>query len=172
MEGLTLQQICNLIILFSAVIIAVKNIYGFFKKPVDDLNTKAHEKEEKHIEEVIDKKMPDIVQENCNKMMQSLNNIETMVGEQKADLAYIQESIDLLNASNLDLMRYNMNSLYYKYRPYKKILDCDKKAFIKLYNDYHQMGGNTWIDALYNEVLTWEIVEDENELGEKVKKES
>jgi hypothetical protein len=33
------------------------------------------------------------------------------------------------------------------------------------------MGGNTWIDALYNEVLTWEIVEDESELGEKVKKE-
>jgi len=69
MEGLTLQQICNLIILVSAVIIAVKNIYGFFKKPVDDLSTKAHEKEEKHIEEVIDKKMPDIVQENCNKMI-------------------------------------------------------------------------------------------------------
>ena len=170
MEGLTLQQICNLIILFSAVIIAGKNIYGFFKKPVDDLSTKAHKKEEKHIEEVIDKKMPDIVQENCNIMMQSLNNIETMVGEQKADLAYIQESIDLLNSSNLDLMRYNMNSLYYKYRPYKKILDCDKKAFMKFYNDYHQMGGNTWIDALYNEVLTWEIVEDEDELGEKVRR--
>ena len=69
MEGLTLQQICNLIILVSAVIIAVKNIYGFFKKPVDDLHTKAHKEEEKHIEEVIDKKMPDIVQENCNRMI-------------------------------------------------------------------------------------------------------
>jgi hypothetical protein len=33
------------------------------------------------------------------------------------------------------------------------------------------MGGNTWIDTLYNEVLNWEIVEEENELGEKVKKE-
>lgn len=171
MDGVILQQICNIIILVSAVIIATKNIYGFFKKPVDDLNSKAHEKEEKHIEEVIDKKMPDIVQENCNKMMQSLNNIEAMVGEQKADLEHIQESVDLLNASNLDLMRYNMNSLYYRYRPYKKILDCDKKAFMKFYNDYHQMGGNTWIDTLYNEVLTWEIVEDENELEEKVKKE-
>ena len=69
MGGLTLQQICNLIILVSAVIIAVKNIYGFFKKPVDDLHTKAHEEEEKHIEEVINKKMPGIVQENCNKMI-------------------------------------------------------------------------------------------------------
>jgi len=53
----------------------------------------------------------------------------------------------------MDLMRYNMNRLYYKYRPFKKILDCDKKAFMKLYNDYHDMGGNTWIDSLYNEVM-------------------
>ena len=164
MEGLTLQSVCNLIILISAVIIGIKNIYGFFKKPVDDLHTKAHKEEEKHIEEVIDKKMPDIVQENCNKMMQSLDNIEFMVGGQKGDLEHIQESVDLLNASNLDLMRYNMNSLYYRYRPYKKILKKKKKAFMKFYTDYHQMGGNTWIDTLYNEVLTWEIVEDENEL--------
>ena len=57
-----------------------------------------------------------------------------------------------------------MNRLYYKYRPFKKILDCDKKAFIKLYNDYKPMGGNSWIDALYNEVVTWEIIENENEL--------
>ena len=61
-------------------------------------------------------------------------------------------------------MRYNMNRLYYKYRPFKKILDCDKKAFIKLYNDYKPMGGNSWIDTLYNEVVTWEIIENENEL--------
>ena len=64
----------------------------------------------------------------------------------------------------MDLMRYNMNLLYYKYRPFKKILDCDKKAFMKLYSDYHDMGGNTWIDSLYNEVMHWEIVEDETEL--------
>jgi hypothetical protein len=43
-------------------------------------------------------------------------------------------------------MRYNMNRIYYKYQPYKKILEYDKKAFMKFYKDYHQMGGNTWID--------------------------
>jgi len=26
------------------------------------------------------------------------------------------------------------------------------------------MGGNTWIDTLHNEVIGWEIVEDESEL--------
>lgn len=83
---------------------------------------------------------------------------------QETKLDDIQLSIDLLNNSQLDLLRYNMNRLYYKYRPYKKMLDCDKKAFMKLYTDYHKAGGNTWIDSLHQEVMTWEIVQDENEL--------
>ena len=62
-----------------------------------------------------------------------------------------------------------MNKLYYKYHPYKKILSADKKAFIKLYDDYKDMKGNTWIDALYNELITWEIVEDESELSKNGK---
>ena len=58
------------------------------------------------------------------------------------------------------MLRYDMNKLYYKYRPYKKILSADKKAFMKLYQDYKMMDGNTWIDALYAEVVDWPIVED------------
>ena len=62
-------------------------------------------------------------------------------------------------------MRYNMNKIYYKYRPYRKILSADKKAFIKIYNDYKSMDGNTWIDSLYAELKDWPIVEDEAELN-------
>ena len=62
------------------------------------------------------------------------------------------------------MMRYDMNKIYYKYRPYKKILSADKKAFIKIYNDYKSMDGNTWIDALYAELKDWLIVEDADEL--------
>jgi hypothetical protein len=35
---------------------------------------------------------------------------------------------------------------------------------MKVYTDYHNMGGNTWIDTLHDEVMHWEIVEDETEL--------
>jgi len=62
------------------------------------------------------------------------------------------------------MLRYNMNRIYYKYRPYQKILDADKKAFIKLYNDYKPMGGNSWIDSLYQELVNWPIIEFEEEL--------
>jgi len=62
------------------------------------------------------------------------------------------------------MLRYNMNRIYYKYRPYKKILVADKKAFIKFYNDYKEMHGNTWIDSLYTELIEWPVVENQEEL--------
>lgn len=163
-SGINLQEVCNLIILISAVIIAGKNIYGFLKKPVDDLQDRASDAEEKHIEEVLKREVPGLLQSNCKVIIGAIDELKEMTLEQQGILDEIQTSIDLLNVSQLDLLRYNMNRLYYKYRPYKKILDCDKKAFIKLYNDYHNAGGNTWIDSLYDEVKNWEIVEDENEL--------
>ena len=163
-QNIDLQEVCNLIILISAVIIAGKNIYGFLKKPVDDLHERTQSAEEEHIEQVINDKVPKILDQHQEVIVDSLEEIKALVLDQGRDLDKIQKSVDILNVSQMDLMRYNMNRLYYKYRPFKKILDCDKKAFMKLYSDYHEMGGNTWIDSLYNEVMQWEIVEDEGEL--------
>ena len=163
-QNINLQEVCNLIILISAVLIAGKNIYGFLKKPVDDLHERTQSAEEEHIEQVINDKVPKILDQHQEVIVDSLEEIKALVLDQGRDLDKIQKSVDILNVSQMDLMRYNMNRLYYKYRPFKKILDCDKKAFIKLYSDYHEMGGNTWIDSLYNEVMQWEIVEDEGEL--------
>lgn len=168
MWEVNLNETANLIILISAVIIAAKNIYHFiyhlFKKPVDTVTEQIHKNEEQHIEEVLDRKMPGLLEVNCKTIMGSLDEIKEMTLNQEERLQKIQESIDLLNTSQLDVLRYNMNRLYYKYRPYKKILDADKQAFIKLYNDYKEMHGNTWIDSLYNEVKDWPIVESQEEL--------
>lgn len=163
-SNINLQEVCNIIILVSAVIIAAKNIYGFIKKPVDDLHEHAQSQEEEHIREVLNEEVPEIIKKNQDEILNSLEEIKRLVLSQAQDLEKLQQSVDILNVSQLDLMRYNMNRLYYKYRPFKKILDCDKKAFIKLYNDYSSMGGNSWIGSLYDEVMKWEIIENEDEL--------
>ena len=159
-----LNSIANIVILISAFIIAAKNIFSFLKQPVDDLKASAREDEEKHIEEILKREMPSLLQENCKSIMGALDELKDMTMGQEAQLDEIQDAIDLLNQSQLDMMRYNMNKIYYKYRPYKKILNADKKAFIKIYNDYKSMDGNTWIDSLYAEVKEWPIVEEEQEL--------
>ena len=163
-ENLSVSNIANWIILVSAVIIASKNIYAFFKKPVDTIQERAKANEEKHIEEVLEEKMPKILEKNCETILGSINELKEMTLSQEERLINLQDSMDLMNQAQLDSLRYNMNNLYYKYRPYKKILDADKKAFMKFYKDYHSMGGNTWIDSLYEEIITWEIVESESEL--------
>ena len=186
-ENIDLQEVCNLIILISAVIIAVKNIYGFLKKPVDDLHGRAQSAEEKRIEKVLNNRVPEILSKCAMSMKEEqrnqlsnmeesikkcvVNAVEDKVEELKEitldqgqEIKQIQKSVNLINEAEMDVMRLNMNQIYYKYRPYKKILDCDKKAFMKIYTDYHSMGGNTWIDMLHAEVITWEIVEDETEL--------
>lgn len=164
MWEINLNETANLIILISAVIIAAKNIYHFFKKPVDDITDRARKNQNQYIEKVLDEKMPKLLQKNCETLMASLNEIKEMTFNQEQRLIEIQKSIDLLNISQLDMLRYNMNRIYYKYRPYKKILDADKKAFMKFYTDYKEMHGNTWIDSLYTELIEWPVVETQEEL--------
>lgn len=94
----------------------------------------------------------------------NMSEIKNSLHSQNKTMEEIQASVKLLNNAQLDMMRYSMNRIYYKYYPYQKILSCDKKAFLKFYNDYHEMGGNTWIDTLYSEVKDWEAVEKEKDL--------
>lgn len=164
LSNVNLNQLANIVILVSAVIIAVKNIYAFLRKPVDDYQDRANEAEEKHIETVLKREMPTLMEKNCSVIIGAIDELKEMSIDQEGQLTQIQESIDLLSQSQLDIMRYNMNKIYYKYREYKKILSADKKAFIKIYNDYKTMHGNTWIDQLYAELKDWPIVEEEQEL--------
>lgn len=185
--GISLTDICNIIVLVSAVIIAGTNIWNFFKKPVDNMQERANAREEEHIEEVIDRRVPDLLAEHSERVKgertheeacraqsikddiiaavdDSIEELKLMTVEQDKQLSSIRKSMDLLTQSQMDMMRYDMNKIYYKYRQYKKILSADKKAFIKIYNDYKLMDGNTWIDTLYGELKDWPIVEDESEL--------
>ena len=63
-----LEEMSSAIILIAAVIAAIKTIYGFFKKPVDDLQAKAKRDEEKHIEEVLEKKMPNLLAQHSERV--------------------------------------------------------------------------------------------------------
>lgn len=162
MWNLNLNETANLIILISAVIIAAKNIWAFIKQPVDAAGKKIKLNSAKHIEEVLDakleEKIPKLMSKNCDVLMASLNEIKELNLSQEEQLQDLQKSMDLISISQLDVLRYNMNRIYYKYRPYKKILDADKQAFLKFYSDYKEMHGNTWIDTLYAEVLEWPVV--------------
>ena len=82
-SGINLNQWANIVILVSAVIIAVKNIYAFFKKPVDNYYEKSNEAEEKHIEDVLKREMPVLMEKNCQTIIKAIDELKEMTIEQE-----------------------------------------------------------------------------------------
>ena len=69
----------------------------------------------------------------------------------------------LVRSSN-DMMRAEIVKIYYRYSPYKKILQHSRELLEKLFHDYHDQGGNSFIEGLYNEMKAWPVVSTEEDL--------
>lgn len=73
----------------------------------------------------------------------------------------LREKIFNLNRSKEGercLLRSEMLRIYYQYLDTKKIRQYEFENFIKLYQAYKALGGNSFIDEIYNEVTTWTVV--------------
>lgn len=55
------------------------------------------------------------------------------------------------------LLRANMLSTYYKNKDDDKIRQYEKENFIYEYKAYKALGGNSFIDDIYEEVRHWEV---------------
>ena len=71
----------------------------------------------------------------------------------------------LIHSSN-DMMRAEIVKIYYHYLPYKKMLQYSRELLNKLFHDYHDQGGNSFIEDIYNEMKTWPVVNSDKDLRE------
>lgn len=69
----------------------------------------------------------------------------------------------LVHSSN-DMLRKEIIRVYYKYLPYRKILQFDKEFVAVAYKDYEEQGGNSFVADLVREINTWTVVLQENDL--------
>lgn len=56
------------------------------------------------------------------------------------------------------LLRADMLAIYYHNRGKDQIRQHEKENFIYEYKAYKALGGNSFIDDIYNEVRKWEVV--------------
>lgn len=56
------------------------------------------------------------------------------------------------------LLRSEMLTIYYHYKESEKIRQYEIENFIMLYKAYKALKGNSFIDKIYNEVMTWEVI--------------
>ncbi|MBP5719335.1 MAG: hypothetical protein J6X53_10260 [Abditibacteriota bacterium] len=54
--------------------------------------------------------------------------------------------------------RFNMLEMYYQHVEARKIKQYERENFDAEYKAYKALGGNSFIDSLYEEVKKWEVV--------------
>ena len=91
----------------------------------------------------------------------SLANIVTLVGEIGVLVGVIVPVIvNLKKVSNGTKcqLRSEMLRIYYHNREKETIRQYELENFILLYEAYKALKGNSFIDKIYNEVLSWEVI--------------
>lgn len=56
------------------------------------------------------------------------------------------------------LLRAEMLKIYYRNKDQKKIRQFELQNFLLMYQAYKAMGGNSFIDEVYEAVTSWEII--------------
>ena len=154
---MTIQEVANslggiliLIFLFWQVLEKVCGNFEWFQK----LKKKRTEAEKKKQEE--------IVQKTTEKVAEQILTPIIATFEEKNRIQ--DEKLGMLIKSSNDMLRKDIVRIYYKYLPYKKILQYDKEFVCAVYQDYHAQGGNSFIDGIMKIIRTWLVVSTEEEL--------
>lgn len=56
------------------------------------------------------------------------------------------------------LLRSDMLHIYYRHKDTEKTRQYEYENFVMLYGAYKALGGNSFIDKIYEEVRTWEVI--------------
>lgn len=94
--------------------------------------------------------------------------IATVIQELKNEDRLNQKRLDLLIHSTNNLLRREIIRIYHDYSPYKQIHQYNKEFLTHLYTDYHKLGGNSFIEGLWEEMKTWQVVANTAVIGDKV----
>lgn len=183
---MSFSKVVDYIILFSAIIVAVKNIYGFvIKGPHGLLKAKKIEEEEKKKKEFqenfdknLEEKMPNILLNHDLEVRQKyladreqylteikeevLNDTkETLEGILKLNLEQ-SKNIEILYKTSKDVLRQRIMTIYHEYKKEKSFPIHAKEALVELYKDYKAEDGNSYIDKYYSRMSTWDTYDDED----------
>ena len=134
---MSITIIASGLVLAGAVAVALMNIGKLF----DDSGRFIKKKNDSHIEEIIDEKLPQYLQENNKNIDEKLDKILEINQEQT-------RKIEQLEDSNTDMLRREIKKIYGKYRVFKKISQYDKIDCAKLVEDYRAENGNTYVEDL------------------------
>ena len=153
-------NVVDFLIYVSSIVAAVGVILGgmkgvtlFFGKRIK----KKKEDENKKLRKTIIEDVKNALQPEFTKLHDADMEFKEIIGG-------IDHKINLLNASNRDLLRTDIERIYSKYKKIRKIPETDREILDKLYIDYKNEDGNGRIERMYLRTVDWEVVSDDEEL--------
>lgn len=174
-----IQEICNWIVLISAVILAFTNIYKFFKKPVDAVQKRQEEQFDKKIDQYLQEAVPRILEKRADAVRAEraeeyeglLKRVDAILIDRtsenfkdiKETISTQANEIGILKRTTLDLLRKNILEIYYGNKTSRTITETDREYLDDLFNDYTIEGGNSYIKRKYNRMIKWDVIPDEEE---------
>lgn len=169
------EIICNGIVFISAVFIAIKNIAEMFGKPIRLLKKKNDTEFEAKVTAIINKVMPDLflahdlqtkttyLADRQRYLEEIKNAVIQQIGTQLSNVDALAAQYKALEISAKDVLREKIVCLYESNKDRRKLRHFECRALDQYYKDYKDMGGNSYIDILYDRMKMWDVEPDDYE---------
>jgi hypothetical protein len=86
-----------------------------------------------------------------------VSNLAVIITEISALIPIVVAILYLLNGLKC-LLRSEMLRIYYRHKDNEKIRQYELENFVFLYKAYKALKGNSFIDKIYKEVMSWEVI--------------
>ena len=83
-----------------------------------------------------------------------IGEVATLVGAISPFIVWIRKITDAQKCQ----LRSDMLCIYYNNRETKQILQYEYENFVFLYEAYKALKGNSFIDKIYEEIKSWEVI--------------
>lgn len=165
--------ICNAIVLISAVLIAIKTIAEMVGKPIRLIKRKNDTEFKEKVISILDEILPDILLKHDLEIREKykadreayLKDIKEAVvkdiGQKLSQVDNLAQQYVSLEISAKDVLREKIVCLYENNKDTRKLRYFEKHALEQYHKDYKKMGGNSYIDTIYDRMLTWEVEPDD-----------
>ena len=173
---MSLESVCDLIILFGTAYFMILKMIDSFAKPTSKLKKKRVDKEKEKIKEALDEALPkyleshniEIKEKFLNEIKEALREenkndfeeIKEINKSQNEQLKYLKEMILKINNSSKDIMRQKIMAIYHANKKTKTLTIYDKEALDELYKDYKAQNGNSYIEKYYARMKKWKVLDE------------
>lgn len=168
-----LETVCNIIIIIGGAVMAVKNVSEWFGKPIRFFKQKTEESFDEKIKKVVGEIMPALFQahdletrekylSDREKYLQDIKReVLSNVQDELGQVSKLTSQYEALAISAKDVLREKIVCMYENNKDARTLRFFERRALDQYYKDYKKLGGNSYIDIIYNRMITWEVIPDD-----------